>query len=148
MKNLKISMEDVPAKGLEQIPRKINEVINMQPVNEPTKPVLQTGIEETKQVVSFGTALTNALIRAFEDGKLSLTDLPLLMSPFMRLFPAISGINLIPNEIEDLSDAELEELKNQVTEELELNDAQASLIVEYSLQVIHDVYALYKVAKS
>jgi len=145
MKKLKITLADAPAKGLEQIPINKKEVI-MNPVEEPKKPVIEIGIEETKQVVSFGTALANALIQAFKDGKLNFTDLPLLMSPFMKLFPAISGINNVPSEIDNLSETELAELKKQVTEELELSDIKAELIIQMSLTLIHDMYALYKVA--
>lgn len=147
MSGLRIGLEDVPAKGLEKIPINKKEY-EMAQVEEPGKPKIEIGIEETKQVVSFGTALTNAIIKALADGKISLLDLGLLINPFTKLFPAIAGIGSVPNEIEDLSEGELEELKKQVIGELEVNDEQAVLIVEYSLQVIHDIYALYKIAKS
>lgn len=146
MKNLRISLADAPAKGLEQIPTNKKEVI-MNPVEEPKKPVIEIGIEETTDVVKFGISLTNAIVKAKEDGKINLLDLALLVSPLTKLFPAISGIDKVPAEIADINDEELNVLILLAMNELEIDNTSAKEIIKQSLVVIHDIYKLYQIVK-
>jgi hypothetical protein len=119
------------------------------PINEaPGSEYREIGIEETKDVVLFGTSLTIALTDSLKDGKIGVTDLANFSKPVLKMFSAISGINKVPAEVGNLSESEMKELIEVVKGDLkQLGDDKAALIVEKSLLVINDIYQLYKIAK-
>lgn len=108
------------------------------------KPGLQFGIEETKDVVKFGTSLANAIITALKDGKIGLTDLPAFVAPLTKLPAALSGIANVPAELSDLTELEMQELREAVQNDLEVDDAKAKVIVDKSINVLYAIYGLVK----
>lgn len=137
---------NIAAKGLDTIPEQKKKV-TMSTISLPEKPGVGFGIDETKDVVEFGISLTNSLIHAFKDGKITLTDVPYFISPMTKLPSALSGINMVPFEVGDIQKFELQKLTDFVKENLDIDNKKARNIIEYSLLVIYDIYELVKTIK-
>ncbi len=98
----------------------------------------QFGIEETKDVVLAVTAFANAVSSALEDDKISLGDLPLLIGVATKLPSAISGISEVPKELNELDEAEKNELLVLVQEELDFQ-GDVEEVVTKALIIISDI---------
>lgn len=82
------------------------------------------------------------VISAEADGKITLTDLPLLMKLIPDLGPAFSNLSLIPSELSHLSQDDAGALVAHVIEKLAVTDARARDIIDASLKAAVAVYAL------
>ncbi|MHC1736886.1 MAG: hypothetical protein AB9882_02610 [Ignavibacteriaceae bacterium] len=141
----KNKLEDILPKGLElqaiqfEIPKELDKVSipGEFEVNEPTY-----GIEETIDVVKFAVVFGNALVKTFEDGKVTIGDLPYYFNAALKLPAALSGLNNVPKEIKDLTDEEINSLVQIVIDNTELPTAQAELVLQKSLNLVYSVYAL------
>jgi hypothetical protein len=143
----KMKTEDIiTAKGLEPIKEQKNDV-TMNKISLPEKPGIGFGIDETKDVVEFGISLANSLIHAFNDAKITLTDVPYFIAPMTKLPSALSGINMVPFEVGDIQKFELQKLTDFVKENLDIDHKKARNIIEYSLLVIYDIYELVTTIK-
>ena len=142
-----MNMENIiTAKGLESVHEQKKEIL-MKPVSLPQKPGVGFGIDETKDVIAFGISLTNSLIRAFDDNKLTITDIPHFIAPITKLTSALTGINMVPFEIGDIQKFELQKLIEFVKENLDVDDKKAKNIIEQSLLIIYDIYDLLTTIK-
>ncbi len=137
---------NITAKGLEPIQEQKKEV-TMNIVSLPEKPGVGFGIDETKDVIEFGISLTNSLMHAFSDGKITLADVPYFIAPMTKLPSALSGINMVPFEVGDIQKFELQKLTGFVKENLDIDDKKAKNIIEYSLLIIYDIYELVTTIK-
>jgi len=140
--------KDIPIKGLEKIQSQKEGTPNMEPVVIPEKPGLSFGIEETQEVVDFGISLANAVIKSLADGKVGFSDIPNFVSPVFKLPKALSGIDKVPYELNDIQPEELEQLKSFVKANLDVADEKAKEIIDNSLLVLYDIHTLVKVVKS
>ena len=134
-------VELIPGKTLKE---KVKEIVKMAPVTLPEKPGLELGIEETKDVLVFGIDLANAAIEALSDGKLSITDFPLFIKPIIGLPKALSGIDKVPAELGDLTVIEKDEIIAIVQEKLVVNNEDAAVIAQKSIEVVYRIYDLIK----
>ena len=142
-----MNMENIiAAKGLESVHKQQKGVV-MKPVSLPEKPGVGFGIDETKDVIEFGISLTNSLIHAFGDGKLTLTDVPHFIAPMTKLPSALTGINMVPFEVGDIQKFELQKLIDFVKENLDVDDRKAKNIIEQCLLIIYDIYDLVTTIK-
>jgi hypothetical protein len=114
--------------------------IKMETVKVPESPNIY-GIEETKDAVIFLTSLANAITESLADGGITLSDYPKFIKPVTKLFPAISGINQVPRELEDLKEDEKAELVELVKNELNVN-ANVEEIVAQAIDIAFEIKVL------
>lgn len=119
----------------------------MEKIKLPAKPGIAWGIEETTDVVEFGIALANSVIKALEDGRITLLDIPGFIVPLTKLPAALSGIEFVPYELNDLQQDEIDKLKKTVTDNLQVDDERAKLIIEQSIVTLYQIYNLVKLVK-
>lgn len=136
----------IAAKGLEPIQEQKKE-LRMNKISLPEKPGLGFGLDETIDVIEFGISLTNSMMRAFGDGKLTLTDVPYFIAPMTKLPAALSGMSMVPFEITDIQKLDLQKLVDLVKGNLTIDDKKAKSIIEYSLLIIYDIYELVTTIK-
>ena len=75
------------------------------------------GIKETKEVIGVILDIALATVASFtDDGKFNAADLAKYLPAIVALPEAISGCTLIPAEIKDFHEGEMEELKAYVIE--------------------------------
>jgi len=91
------------------------------------------GIKETKDVLACIISLANGMGKSLEDGKLSMTDIGYFLDMFMGIPAAIENISEVPEEIKDLSEEELRELKEMVVDEFDIPQDEAEEIIETAL---------------
>lgn len=102
------------------------------------------GVQESKDVIKFVCALTNAIAEACRDGKPTLSDGIQLLPVLKRLPAALEDIHLIPEEASDYDVEELAELSALVKEELDLPNDKVEAAVEQVLDMVVKLYALVK----
>lgn len=81
-------------------------------------------VNELKDVVLFVAKLGNGIASALEDGSVGVSDAVALLPAMASLFPALSGIEAVPEELKDLSEAEQTEMIQIFKETLQLADDQ------------------------
>lgn len=107
-------------------------------------------IKETSEFVRFVCGLANTISEVLEDGKVKLVELPMLFMLVPKLIPAVQGANEIPEELEDLTEAEIQELVEVVKSELKLNDQAEDLAAQFVfatfvlIKAIHELVRLTK----
>ncbi|MBI1939177.1 MAG: hypothetical protein HYS25_13795 [Ignavibacteriales bacterium] len=142
----------IPVKGLEPLPAKtIKEFIKektMPEVKETTKPDIEIGIEETLDALDFTIALANGVIATLKDGKVSVADIPNFIKPLIKLPAAISGIDKVPAELNQLRENELQIILDEVKKELSTDDIKTKAIVEQSLKILFGINELIEIIKS
>lgn len=141
----KITLDTLFPKGLElqKIDFDIPKVLTGIPFPTPDEVGnMQFGIEETKEVVTFAVAFANALINTFEDGKVSIGDLPYFFNVVLKLPAAIGGLHNVPSEIRDLTEIEIQELIELIQENTTLNSEEAKVVLRKSLDLVYAVYSL------
>jgi len=89
------------------------------------------GVKETKDVLSVAIKLAKAFALAQADGKISWTDLGLLIEPGMAMPAAITGIGMVPEELGDLDDAEIGELNDFI--KAQLGSAFSEMVTYHAL---------------
>lgn len=67
-------------------------------------------IKNTKEVLDLAFTLGGVYKNAMTDGKLALDDLAYLMAVVPKFQPAVEDINMVIDELKDLSTAEAQEL--------------------------------------
>ena len=80
------------------------------------------GIQETKDVLAFVFSLGKATASALEDGAIGWSDAMDFIEPLKKLGPAIDNIEDVLVELQDLDDAEFEELVQFAKDEFGLED--------------------------
>ena len=95
-----------------------------------------SGIQETKEVLSAAAAMGNGYSQAIADGKIGIGDIGFLITALVKLPAALSGIDKVPEELQDLDDSEKQELIDHVKNELNIDDNKAEKFVERGFEVI------------
>ena len=85
-------------------------------------------VKETSEMVAFVARLVSAGDKALEDGNVSLIDVTLMYDPLRVAGSAVKDAKLIPQELGDLSETELDSLSLIVETELELRNEFAKQI--------------------
>lgn len=136
----KVKLNDVPKNKMET-----TKELTM--TDEVKQPVIEIGIDETLDVVNCGIDIANSTISALEDGKITFTDAPKFFGLVFSVPKAISGINLVPAELENLNAEELTQVIEAVKTKLNVADEKAKVIAEKSIKVLYQVYDLIKTIK-
>lgn len=102
------------------------------------------GIQQTQELLDAVVALANAGGRIFEDGKFELSEIAELVSPLIKLPTALAGIGEVPVELQDLDQAESDQLIQFVKDNLDLPDDKAELAVVDALKIGASIYQFVK----
>jgi len=144
-----VKSEDSKVKGLDFAQLGIN-VVNKEVrtmLDEPLKPITNLyGSGNIKDVIALLCGLVNTAAR-----KAGVTS---YLGLLPDVFAAVSGFNLVLEEVVDLTEAELTELKQFATNKLDLPDAQDELeklaegIVYHSLGILMIVVKYFRAVKA
>jgi hypothetical protein len=93
------------------------------------------GIKETKDIVTLGASLSEAVYHSLKDGRVSFGDYVNFIPVLGDLLPALGGIEEIPGEIVDLDEAEMDELKLHFKSEFDIPDDLIEEFVENALEM-------------
>ena len=118
---------------------------SLEVVDVPEQPGVEIGITETLDAVDFAVSFANSIVLAYEDGALNLSDFQYAMGPFMKIPSVLSGMSLIPAELSNLSQEELDQIIAKVQAELEVDSEKAKEIVVKALKLAYAIYELVKV---
>lgn len=136
------------ARGPDNIPHKAVLNFDMVPVKLPAKPGEDLiGTEELHEVIDFGVAFGNALIKTFEDGKITIGDIPQFVSPMFKLPSAINGLDKVPAEINDLTEQELQAEIDFIMQTLDVDNEHARNIIVAAINAVYSNYLLVKAIK-
>ena len=104
-----------------------------------TDPVVApvVGISDTKEVLAFLFSLVEVVKKAKEnDGKISVLDLPLLVTVFPKMLPAFSNLDHVLVEVKDLKEDEIIELAAYVGAEISSAGASAKFVAQVESGII------------
>lgn len=136
------------ARGANAQPAKA--ILNFEPetVELPEQPGIEFGTEHLHKTVVFGVETGNALVKTFEDGKVTVTDAAYYIKPAMAVPGVISGLKFVPAEIDNLDEAELQAEIDYVKANFDADDAKAKKIIVASIKAAYANYELVKAIKS
>ena len=103
-----------------------------------------SNVKELSEVVSFVCALANGIAESAKDGAITLGDASYLFPLILKLPSAVGGFDKIPDEVKDLDDSEIEQIKNLVKDELDLPNDVIEASIENSIEVAVQLYSLVK----
>jgi len=101
-------------------------------------------VKETKELLTFVAQLGNGIGLSLADGKWSLGDVGNFVPALQGIFPGLSGLNLVNDELADLTPEEVEEIKAHVTMVFEIPQDQVEEFVERGVQIGLDLANLVK----
>ena len=87
------------------------------------------GVQETKDVLAFVFALSEASVTAMEAGDIGWSDAKKFIDPLKRLGSSMDHVEDVLVELQDLDDTEFEELIQFAKDEFELQDLTDDLDV-------------------
>ena len=103
------------------------------------------GIKETKEVLNFGFDLLEAIIKSLEDKKFSIvTDAPRFVPVIFSAAKAFAGVELVKQELTDLTEDEQNELVSELKKRFDLKNDAVELLIE---DVLDHVFLTIKLAK-
>lgn len=105
---------------------------------------VKVGFAETKQAIDLAIALGKGIEKSLADGQLNFTDVPNFIPAFMVLFQAIEGAEEIPMEFSIADAAQIDELKQYVKDNLDLEDDKLEAFIEDAFKVLLDIFMVYK----
>lgn len=103
------------------------------------------GIKELKELMDLLLGVTNAILKAKEDGKIGVEDAKYLLDLLPLVGPSMDGVVQVPAELSDMTSDEAQELVAHVMASLMVTDLKAKAIVEQGLKTLICVYALVRV---
>lgn len=101
-------------------------------------------IEQTKDVLAFALSLGSTLGKTLSDGKISVAELPLFITPVFKLPAALEGIHEVPTELSHLDDAEKAELYAYIQQNFDVADADVQGAVLDGLKLASDLHSYVK----
>ena len=104
------------------------------------------GIKETKEFFDLADEVISSLAAAQEDGKITFTDIPNFIGVPVKMVRAFQGIELIDDELADLTPEETAELESRI-DKYAKNPRYANL-VGYLLLAANEVVALAREKKA
>ena len=106
------------------------------------------GIEETKDILDFMFSFVEAVGKAKKDGEMSWSDARYFIDPVKKLFEAVDDIEEVLPEIEDLSEAEYDELVESVRDKWDYEDENLDWIVDTAIEAGKSILMLVNLQKS
>lgn len=94
------------------------------------------GIDELKDVIKFGLSLAEGFINSVADGQITLFDGIHFKDAIVDLPDAIENIDEVFDEICDLDESEIEELKEFVEKEFEIPYEKTEKVIELALGLV------------
>lgn len=105
-------------------------------------------VKELSEVIEFMAELANALGKAAEDKKATLSD-ALYLAPLVYKLPsALEGIDKIPQEAKKLDKEKMDLLAEKFKEKLKLPQEKLEMAIEDSLDISLRLYALVEKLKA
>ncbi len=109
-------------------------------------------IKETKEAVDFLFDISDAVVDSLDgDGKITIKDAPKFFKPLRSGLGGLSGIEMVPKEMVDLSADELAELTDHIASRFDINDDALESKVEELIKLsgllaiaIKDIYTMRK----
>lgn len=89
--------------------------------------------KESLDLIKFVVALTNGISKVMADGKVDFSDLIYILDTIKNAPAAFEGIQLVPDEVKNWSDAEKSEVLKAI-EVLDLEDDQKEVMIEKVLK--------------
>ena len=105
------------------------------------------GIEETKDVLDFVFSFVEAVGKAKKDGEMSWSDARYFIDPVKKLFEAVDDIEDVLPEIEDLDDAEYDELVAYVKEKWDYDEENLDWIVDTAIDAGRGILTIINMQK-
>ena len=99
-------------------------------------------LKETKELLEFGFALQEGIVKSLNDGKLNILDVPSFFKAALKAPAAIGGINLVGPELLDLQPEEKEALVVFAKEYIDLPDDELELLIEDTVEQVLNLYQL------
>ena len=93
------------------------------------------GVKETREAVDFFATLITSVVDTVGDGKVNWYEFAKFTEAARKLPAAVGNYKAIPSEIEDLDDAEIQELIKSFSEALKLEDIQLELFAERGVAI-------------
>jgi hypothetical protein len=106
------------------------------------------GIEETKDILDFVFSFVEAVGKAKKDGEMSWSDARYFIDPVKKLFEAVDDIEEVLPEIEDLSEAEYDQLVEYVKEKWDYEEENLDWVVDTAIEAGRGVLTLINMQKS
>lgn len=102
---------------------------------------MKYGIQELKELLRFAFALQKGIVGAYEDKKVTWTDMFKFTDTITAAPAAFNGIADVDNEIADLDEAEKAELRDYARIFYpDLNDSELQILIEDSILQVVGVY--------
>lgn len=106
---------------------------------------LNLGIDQLKEVLTFGASFGNALGSALQDdGRITLGEYVLFIGPLLKLAPAVEDIDVALAQLLDMDETEKQELLEFAKTEFDIADDDAEVFVEDTLRVALEVFSYVK----
>ena len=105
-------------------------------------------VKELSEMLVFAISLGESLELALADKKLGLEDLGLLVGPFTKAPAAVEGVGLIVDEIKDLDDAEMGQIKQLIKDELDLADDKLEAKIEAGVDFLSAIHSFLQALKA
>jgi len=102
------------------------------------------GYQNLKEVIFFIGSLGNGFGKAMEDDKWDIGDAIHFLPAMRDLFPAISDIGSVDDELLDLDDTEKESLKAEVIQHFDIPQDNVEQFIERALGVGLDLLMIVK----
>jgi hypothetical protein len=106
------------------------------------------GIKETLEVIDFGMALADAIVKSAEDKKFSADDLQFVFPLFLTVGPAITDIAKVKEELEDLSPEELAQIRDHILAKLPSLGDKWMVTATESLKIAISVYTIIEAQRA
>jgi len=89
--------------------------------------------KESLEVIKFVVSLSNGIVKTMADGKVDFSDIIYLLETIKNAPAAFEGIQLVPDEVKNWSEAEKAEALKAI-EMLDLEDDQKEMMIEKVLK--------------
>ena len=105
------------------------------------------GIEETKDILDFVFSFVEAVGKAKKDGEMSWTDARFFIDPITKLFEAVDDIEDVLPEIDDLDEAEYDELVEYVRGKWDYDEENLDWIVDTAIEAGKSILVMVNMSK-
>lgn len=100
------------------------------------------GIKDVKEVLKTGIQIYEGIDKSLEDdNKISIWEYTNFIPAIMSMRDAINGISDVPKQLVDIDEAEAEELKAFMRDQLDLSNNDTEKIIEDLFTLIMDMFA-------
>ena len=92
-------------------------------------------MNETKEMFKFVFLLASAIEKSRSDGKNSIADVPLFISPLLHVVAAFNGVDKIKEEMASMDEAKKAELTEWAKNEFDLDNDKVEHMIENGLVI-------------